>query len=416
MVRKHDCLVLGAGMVGVSTALKLQEKGRDVVLVDRRPAGEGTSYGNAGLIQAEGVVPYMLPRDVSTLFKFAINSKPQAHVHYRALLTLAPWLARYWWNSGQRGLDRGTAAHVPLAKRCVEEHEALISAAGVERLMSREGYLRVVRDTKDLEAEEREHKRLAERYGILSEVLNPDKLAELEPHLARDELVGAIHLPAPRAISNPGALVKAYADLFRSRGGHFITADAATLENSGGAWQVQTVEGPVAADHAIVALGPWSAEILRNFGVSVPLAVKRGYHMHYKARGNATLNRPVLDVDNGFVLAPMEQGIRLTTGAEFAYRDAPKTPKQLAMVEPAARTLFPLGDRVEDAPWLGARPCLPDMIPAIGPVPRNRGLWANFGHQHWGLTLGPITGRLLAEMITGSETVCNPTPYRLDRF
>ena len=112
----------------------------------------------------------------------------------------------------------------------------------------------------------------------------------------------------------------------------------------------------------------------------------------------------------------MNKGIRLTTGAEFARRDAPKTPVQLAKVEPIARKLFPLAERLDLAPWMGARPCLPDMLPVIGPAPRHKGLWFDFGHQHHGLTLGPVSGRLLAEMIVGEAPFTDPKPYRADRF
>ena len=136
-------------------------------------------------------------------------------------------------------------------------------------------------------------------------------------------------------------------------------------------------DGAAVAREVVVALGPWSDLVFRPLGYSIPLGVKRGYHMHYRAKGNAVLNRPVLDTDNGYVLAPMRKGIRLTTGAEFARRDAPKTPVQLDKVEPFARRVSPLADRVDAEPWLGARPCLPDMLPAIGPIPGNSGLWAD---------------------------------------
>ena len=112
----------------------------------------------------------------------------------------------------------------------------------------------------------------------------------------------------------------------------------------------------------------------------------------------------------------MKAGIRLTTGAEFARIHAPPTPVQLDLVEPKARQLFPLGARVDPEPWLGRRPCFPDMLPVIGAVPHQPGLWANFGHHHLGFTLGPITGRLLAEMLTGEPTFTDPAPYRIDRF
>jgi D-amino-acid dehydrogenase len=138
--------------------------------------------------------------------------------------------------------------------------------------------------------------------------------------------------------------------------------------------------------------------------------------MHYAGEGNATLTRPVLDEERGYVITPMAKGIRLTTGSEFAARDAPKSPVQLGIAEKDAREVFPLAARREAEPWMGSRPCLPDMLPVIGPAPRHGGLWFAFGHAHHGLTLGPVTGRLLAEMMTGEKPFIDPTPYRADRF
>jgi D-amino-acid dehydrogenase len=124
----------------------------------------------------------------------------------------------------------------------------------------------------------------------------------------------------------------------------------------------------------------------------------------------------VLDAEEGYVLSPMTAGVRMTTGAEFARRDAPPTPVQIARTEPFARALLPLGERIEARPWMGARPCLPDMLPVLGPAPRHKGLWFAFGHQHHGFTLGPASGRLLGEMMSGAQPFTDPRPYRADRF
>jgi D-amino-acid dehydrogenase len=156
--------------------------------------------------------------------------------------------------------------------------------------------------------------------------------------------------------------------------------------------------------------------VLSGLGYRLPMAVKRGYHMHYRSRGNASLGRPVLDEETGFVLAPMERGIRLTTGSEFAERDAPASPVQVDRCEPAARALYPLGERVDPAPWRGARPIFPDSRPAIGRAGRHGGLWMAFGHQHLGFTLGPATGRLLAEMMSGTVPFVDPSPFDPRRF
>jgi D-amino-acid dehydrogenase len=138
--------------------------------------------------------------------------------------------------------------------------------------------------------------------------------------------------------------------------------------------------------------------------------------MHYGAEQGAQLNNWVLDAERGYFLAPMLRGIRLTTGAEFAHRDAPKTPVQLTRAERVAREFFPLAERRDEEPWMGARPCTPDMMPIIGKAPRHEGLWFAFGHAHHGMTLGPVTGRALAEAMLGEKTVIDIKPYRPHRF
>jgi D-amino-acid dehydrogenase len=211
-------------------------------------------------------------------------------------------------------------------------------------------------------------------------------------------------------------VTRAYSARFAALGGVMMTADARSLHHSGGHWRVETAHGPIDAREAVVALGPFAPDVLAPLGIMLPLAIKRGYHRHFRPAGNAALARPVLDEETGFVLAPMEQGIRLTTGIEFAARDAPPTPVQFDRLLPAAKDLFPLGEPVEATPWMGSRPCFADSRPVIGRAPGRGGLWLAYGHAHWGLTLGPATGRLLAEMMTGATPFCDPAPYAAERF
>ncbi|MEO1608751.1 MAG: FAD-dependent oxidoreductase [Pseudomonadota bacterium] len=412
---KFDSIVLGAGMVGVSTALHLLKSGQSVALIDRRPAAEETSYGNAGIIQSEAYIPYTFPRDVNKIIDVALNRSTEAHLHWRALPTIAPWLLQYWCYGSKDKILRTATANVPLISRCLAEHEALMKEAGIADMLRYDGYLRLYRNEATLQAGIKAEQETHERFGSSFRHVSPAELSELEPHLS-NAFAGAIHFTDPASINDPEAVGKAYAKLFQSLGGTFLTGDACTLEAADGGWQIQNVNGPLHAHNCVIALGPWSGVLLKMLGVHVPLQVKRGYHMHYSTKGNATLTRPVLDSDHGFVMAPMRKGIRLTTGAEFASIDAMATPVQIDRIEPAARDMFPLSERVDAKIWLGQRPSLPDMLPMIGGVPGHPGLWANFGHHHLGLTLGPATGRLLAEIITQQPTFCDIHPYRVDRF
>ncbi|HEX5600825.1 MAG: FAD-dependent oxidoreductase [Pseudomonadota bacterium] len=410
-----DVLVLGAGMVGVSAALHLQKRGRSVVLVDRRGAAEETSYGNAGLIQREAIVPYGFPREFSKLWRYALNMLPEAHHQWSSLPWNAVWLFKYWWHSRPERLAASARAAFPLVERCIVEHRALMEEAGIADMIRETGYLKLFRTNERYDQYLREQEEVRREFGVNFEQLDPAALRKREPYLTGN-FVGGLLMLDPVSVTDPSAVGKAYAKLFVQRGGKFITADARTLEPTTEGWQVHTVDGPVKAREAVIALGPWSDDVLKPLGIRVPLWVKRGYHVHFRPRGDAVLNGPIFDIENGFVLAPMTRGIRLTTGAEFAHRDAPKTPVQLEKLEPIARATFPLGERVENKPWMGSRPCLPDMLPMIGPIPGHRGLWADFGHHHLGFTLGPATGRLLAEMMTGEPTFTDPWPYRVDRF
>lgn len=415
MNAKCDVLVLGAGMVGVSAALALQARGRDVVLVDRRGAAEETSHGNAGIIQREAVVPYAFPRDWRVVLDYVLNRRPEAHLHHWDLMGLAPWLLSHFQNSAPDRVEATARAARPLVERCIDEHEALMRPAGIAGVIRRTGYLRLYRSAERLEADSVVAEAATARWGVITEHISASRLKELEPHL-NGPIAGGLLKPQAVSVPDPGAVGKAYADLLRSRGGRFISADARALERVGERWRLASSEQAFEARDVVVALGPWSNEVLRPLGIELPLIGKRGYHMHYAARGNATLSRPVFDVEGGYVLAPMTRGIRLTTGAEFARFDAPPTPVQVEQTEPRAREIFPLGDAVDREAWLGRRPCLPDMLPVLGPVPGQKGLWLDFGHHHLGFTLGPVTARLLAEMMTGEAPFTDPAPYRPERF
>ncbi|MFP5076253.1 NAD(P)/FAD-dependent oxidoreductase [Rhizobium sp. YIM 134829] len=414
---KADVVVLGAGIVGLSTAIHLARRGKSVLLVDRRGVGEETSFGNAGLIQREGVVPYGFPHDFGALFRYALNNTIDAHYHVKALPGLVPFLIRYWWNSGFTQHQRIARLYAPLIENSITEHDDLIKASGADNLIQRDGWMKVFRTEKARDEAYREAERLSTGFGVHHQKLSSSEIKTLEPSI-RAELAGGLRWTDPWSIRDPHSLNKAYLTYFQSLGGQIVAGDAATLEHvlEGPGWRIASPEGPIEALEVVVALGPWADTVTRKLGYRFPLAVKRGYHMHYGSQEGAQLNNWVLDAEKGYFLAPMLRGIRLTTGAEFATRDAPKTPVQLDRAERVARDFYPLAERRDAEPWMGARPCTPDMMPIIGKAPRHQGLWFAFGHAHHGMTLGPVTGRALAEQMTGARTVVDLAPYRPERF
>lgn len=410
-----DAIVLGAGIVGVSVALHLQARGVSVTLVDRRAPGEETSYGNAGLIEASSVVPYGFPRDWRTLLRLARNDSTMLRYDARSLPAYARWLAAFWRESAPQRLAGAARDMLPLISRCVAEHEALIARTDLRALVRPIGWLQAYRSPQAFERECEAAQRLADEHHLRTEVFDAAGLRAAEPSL-NEGYAGAIHWIDPASVADPGALVKGYAQLFLREGGRFATGDARTLRAQGGGWQVQTDDGPLAAELAVVAMGPWSDQVTAPLGYRVPLMAKRGYHMHYASAAGAPLLRPIVDIEGGYVVAPMRQGLRLTTGVELATRNRPPNYAQLDAAERAARPVFGLGERIDDMPWMGMRPCTPDMRPVLGPAPRHAGLWFAFGHNHHGLTLGPVSGRLVAEQIMGETPFTDPAPYSPMRF
>ncbi|MGL5447988.1 MAG: NAD(P)/FAD-dependent oxidoreductase [Rhabdaerophilum sp.] len=410
-----DVLVLGGGIVGTALALSLAMKGRSVAMIDRGAPGGETSFGNAGLLQSEAVMPYPFPRDPFLLVQYALNLKAEAHYHLRDVLHVAPYLWRYFRASTRAGQLKTAAANVPIFGVCLEEHKKLAEAAGVESMLRPGGWMKVFRSEKVFETEAAKTLADLKPFGVEALVLDRKGIAAREPNMS-DAAVGGVHFTTPWSLNDPQALTLAYARHFEALGGKIVQGNAMTLEERNDGWAVKTSQGMVSASDCVVALGPWAPDLLRPMGYKVPMGVKRGYHVHMRPKGNARLGIPVLDVEHGYVMAPMAAGIRLTSGAEFAHRDAPATPRQIDMIEPRAKELMPLEGRVEAVPWMGARPCMPDMLPVMGKAPRHKGLWFNFGHAHHGLTLAGSAARLLSEMITGEKPFVDPKPYALERF
>lgn len=409
-------IVLGAGMVGVSVAWHLVRRGHQVTLVDRREPGRETSFGNAGIIQREAVRPYAFPRDLGTLLRVLPNR--QVDIRYRptGMVSAAGPLLQYWLNSGGARYERITREWASLIMRCQDAHAPMIEAAGAHELVRKGGWLELYRTRKAMDERLAQAREDRERFGVEFEELDAPALQAKEPYLARD-LIGAIHWIQPWMVSDPGALVEAYANNFVEQGGQLLQANIEALTQQGNRWLVTTSEGPLEAEQVVVAMGPWSSDLLLRIGLKVPLFVKRGYHMHYAAEQGATLNHWVMDAERGFLMEPMRAGIRLTTGAELADLNAPPRYTQLAAAESAARSLFPsLGERLDPAPWKGARPCMPDMKPVIGSVSDRQGLWLAFGHGHQGFTLGPATGELLAQMMDGEAPAIDMAPFAVERF
>ncbi len=407
-----DCIVLGAGMVGVSTALALQEKGRSVVLVDRRGAGEETSYGNAGLIQSEAVEPYAFPRDLASVMSIALRIGNEVNWNPLAMPKWAEPVMRYFMHSSPGRYKIISQTYSALIHRATSDHDSLIVASGSDNLIQKQGFRQVFRTAAKMEAGARAAERLRDAYGVGVEIESGADLKAREPNLRR-ELQGSVRWTDPWSCMSPGQLTANYEKLFEKRGGRFVTGDASTLTQAGSGWKVSTDEGWLEASDVVIALGPWTPELLKPLGYRIPMLFKRGYHRHFTGGQRPTM--PIQDAENAAFLSPMLAGMRVLTGAELTHFAAGPGLRQLNRAERGVRELFDLGEPVENVPWWGNRPCMPDMLPVVGPAPRHKGLWLNFGHGHQGFTLGPTTAALLAEKMVGEGDTALVDRLALDR-
>lgn len=412
--QSFDVMVLGAGIVGVCTALHLRRLGLDVALIDRKHPGEEASFGNAGIVQRNGFVPHKIPMRPLQLLGIALGQSSAVSLDPATVLRMLPWLRQFHKAGSERGTELYSRVVAPLRAFAVEEHLELARSTNADRFYRLGGWLHLFRSEASWRAGEVE-RQYARVFGVAYDELAGAGVTALEPGLLATGLK-AVHWLESCSVSNPGAVVDAFWRGFVREGGCSLRGDAQKLHRQRGVWRLECERSDAYAPHVVVSLGAWSGDLMRTLGESYPLAVKRGYHMHFRPRSGASLSRPVVDVENGFALTPTDNGIRLTTGVELAPRDAPLNPSVLKLAKRRAEDLFPLGRTLKDEIWMGCRPCLPDSLPVVGPSPITPGLWLNFGHAHDGFTLGPVTGRLLAAMIADRNPFLDPSGLSPARF
>jgi len=400
-------------MVGVSCALSLQKRGFDVTLIDRREPGRETSYGNAGVLARSSIVPLNNPGLFGKLTSYLGNRHAALNLNWNRAVTRPGWLLRFLWEARPSQAAARVAALESLTASTVERHRALMAEAGISHRLRESGTLKVWRTEAGHAAAKAEQEFLA-THGVISQVLDRQGISGIEPSLNPIFHAGLLCLDNA-SVDSPGAVTAAYAELFASRGGRIEQAAVKGLGRTATGWQASTAKGTFEAEIAVVALGPWSMDLLAPLGLDTGLDVERGYHRHLQAEKGAKLSRPVYDVDAAYFMAPMEQGYRITSGVDLSHRDAPDNHRQIDLVTASAREAFPL-QPFEGETWRGARPTLPDSLPMIGAAPRHPGLWLAFGNQHLGLSTGPITGELIAALVCEEKPPIDPTPFRPGRY
>jgi glycine/D-amino acid oxidase-like deaminating enzyme len=407
---KKTCVV-GAGIVGLATALYLQQTGRKLTLIDRLPPGTGTSSGNAGIISTGSVFPEAMPGIWKEIPGMLLRPMAPVSIRPTYLPRFMPWLLKFLGNSTQANFLHATRAISALSSRGLEFYEPLVAAAKAESLIRRRGMFYVY------ETEKAFRRAVALRSQLAGdddyEVMTGQQLAELEPQL-RDGLAGAIFVPGAAYTVSPLELAQAFYALFLQQGGEFVQAEVSGFDGRNGKISAVLADGRHEVDELFVTAGAYSARLASQLGSKVPLETERGYHLNLP-QPNIELRNGLLFMERGLGVTPMADGLRLAGTVEFGGLDAPPNYKRAQILGDHGKALMPGLNIDGGQPWMGHRPSVPDSIPVISRSPRFDNVYYGFGHGHIGLTQAAITGALLTALADGTETVVDTQPYRIDR-
>lgn len=398
----------------MSAALHLQRAGRQVTVIDPRAPGTMASFGNAGGIVTGSVMPTSSPELWKQVPRMLLDPMGPLRIRWRYLPWLMPWLIRFLQAGRPERIEPTARALWPLVSRAYDEHRTLARMTGADDIVRPEGWLRLY-EAESLFADSHVERELMERCGANIQILDPDEIHQLEPGLAR-RFARGIYQPDSGWVANPGRLVRTYAARFAADGGTLLPEAVRRLASGDGRVELTTDLDIHRFDQVVIAAGAWSARLARTLGERIPLETERGYHLNLARDAAVELHRPTFFVDRRLVLAPMEDGIRLTSGVELAGLEAPPDFTRIKRLLPSAREVLPgLSDTITRE-WMGHRPSTPDSLPVIGRSPHHPGVIHAFGHGHLGLTLGPVTGRLVASIAGGDALEVDLTPFRPDRF
>ena len=410
--------VIGAGMVGVCAASWLQRDGHSVFLVEAAEPGRGASFGNAGCFNGSSVTPVSMPGVIANVPRWLFDPLGPLSLRWSYLPTIAPWLLRFIRAGTPEKVRAQARALRPLVGPTLETLKVLVSAAGAEDLVHRHGHLYVYRSAEGLEKD-----RLAwdmrRENGVEIDTFDADELRQLEPALSRDYMRGVL-VRENGHTSNPLALVERLVEHFVRSGGELVQGRAYGFRLEGGRLiAIQTDAGDLPADAAIVCAGAYSKPLAAALGDRVPLETERGYHL--MVRDPEIMPRiPTADADGKFVATPMDTGLRFAGTVELAGLEAPPDWRRARILLEQGRKMLPglAGSHPQEriSVWMGHRPSLPDSLPVLGPSRATPDVIYAFGHGHVGMTSAPMTGKIVADLVSGRPPSIDVAPFAPGRF
>ena len=405
-----EIAIVGAGVIGLAIAEALVAEGREVVLIDPNPPGSGASYGNAGTIADYAVLPVGTPDVLRHLPSLLLNRNSPLSIRHAALVSLAPWLLRFARQSLPQAAARNSAAIAALLEGAKPLWQDLADRIGATDLLQHRGCLYLYESAKAFRAAEADmaHRR---DLGVTVDLLSALDLAALEPNLL--PAAGAAFFPDAVFLTDPGAVMTRLADTAMQHAGRLTGRVERLARRVDGV----LLEGPNFRLHAkkvILAAGAQSRDLARQAGDPIPLDTERGYHVEWDM-AEPLLSRPACPTSRGFYLCPMAGRLRVAGTVELGGLTAPPSPHRIARLVDGARAIFP-GLPEPSRTWMGFRPSLPDSLPVIGPSQGGPEVIHAFGHGHIGLTLGPVTARIVADLVAGRVPDRDISAMRPGRF
>jgi len=411
---KRTVAIVGAGIVGVSTAIWCLRDGHDVILVDRKGPAEGASHGNGGVLASCSIIPVTVPGLLRKAPRMLLDPNQPLFLKWGYLPRLAPWLRSYLSNGTVAGVERRAAALHPIIGDSLADHQALAQGTGAEGWIVPSDYV-FLYDTRAMYEGDAFGWNIRRRHGIEWEVLEGDALRAYDPALG-PRFALAARCGDHGRIADPGRYVKDLAQHAVSKGARLVIGDATDVAREGGRVTDLRIGGEtIPCDAVVLAAGAWSKGLAQKLGVTVPIESERGYHLELW-EPSVMPRAPVMVASGKFVATPMEGRIRLAGVVEFGGLDAPASRAPFRLLEKNIRAAMPGLTWKRTVEWMGHRPSVADSIPLIGEVPGTEGAYFGFGHDHVGLTGGPKTGQILSRLISGRRPNIDLSPYSPARF
>lgn len=412
MPARTHAVIIGAGIVGVTTALALQNKGFSVKILAPGGPGNGASAGNPGALSKSSILPAAMPGVHKKVASWLLNPMGPLSMRWLHLPFMAPWLIQFLRNAQPRTMAASMAALARLTDRAREAYQPLLTQAGATHLVSDRGHLLVYRSRTHFDAETESWERRA-GLGIACTSLAADEVRALEPNLDPHYRFGRL-VPGNSHIADPLELVRLLARSVIARGGQVLDEAATGFAiEDGRIVGVRTDKETHRADRVVVAAGSGSAKLAAMLGDKVLLEAERGYNVTIAEPG-FTLARPVFSTEAKLMAASMTGGLRLAGTAEFSGHDTPPDWRRSAALRTLGGALFPA---LRDIPegeatrWAGYRPSTPDSLPVIGPAGKIANIYYAFGHGHLGMTTAAVTAEIVAALAAGEAT-----PIAIDAF